>query len=104
MTEIYEKLRRESDLRWKEMTEDGTPWIRVGSAICGRSVGAMEVVTALEQELQRLEVGGHLPRPRAWLAASPCRSCEPWPIEGHVGHREWPDAGTRRSYGGVQEV
>jgi NADH-quinone oxidoreductase subunit F len=60
MTEIYEALKRESDLRWKLMAEEATPWIRVGAAICGRSVGAMEVITSLEQELQRLEIGAQV--------------------------------------------
>ena len=53
MTEAYETLKQEADQRWQALAQGEKPWIRVGTAICGRSVGAMEVITALEQELQR---------------------------------------------------
>ena len=40
---------------------------------------------------------GYLPRPWSRLAQSQCRSCEPRPIKGHVGHRELPHGGSRRA-------
>ena len=53
MTEAYQALKQEADRRWQALAQGPAPWIRVGTAICGNSVGASEVIAALRQEIQR---------------------------------------------------
>ena len=45
----YQELKQEADRRWKEL--NSKPWIRVGTAMCGQAVGAVEVVAALKAKL-----------------------------------------------------
>ncbi|MSQ41261.1 MAG: NADH-quinone oxidoreductase subunit F [Dehalococcoidia bacterium] len=53
MTEAYQALKQEADRRWQTLAQGERSWIRVGTAICGRSVGAVEVIYALQEELRR---------------------------------------------------
>ena len=47
---------------------------------------------------------GHLPRPRGGVALGQCRSRQPRPVEGHVGHRALPHGGARRACRALREV
>ncbi len=42
--------------RWQSFTAGDTPWIRVGTALCGKAAGADEVIAAITGELQRHSV------------------------------------------------
>ena len=48
----YQELKSRAEQRWLELTSDGTPWIRVGTAMCGQAAGAVQVVEALKAELE----------------------------------------------------
>ena len=48
----YEEIKQTADERWKDLTEGSEPWIRVGTAMCGHSAGAYEVIEALRNELE----------------------------------------------------
>ena len=48
----YEEIKQTADERWKDLTEGSDPWIRVGTAMCGQSAGAYEVIEALRNELE----------------------------------------------------
>ena len=60
MTETYDALRQEADSRWQALGQSKQAWIRVGTAICGRSVGALEVIAALEGEIQQRGIGAQV--------------------------------------------
>ena len=49
----YQEIRQTADDRWKALTEGSEPWIRVGTAICGHSAGAYEVIDALKAALEK---------------------------------------------------
>ena len=48
----YEEIKQTADERWTILTEGPEPWIRVGTAMCGHSAGAYEVIDALRSELE----------------------------------------------------
>ncbi len=48
----YEEIKQTADERWKDLTGGSEPWIRVGTAMCGHSAGAYEVIEALRNELE----------------------------------------------------
>ena len=52
----YAELKAGADRRWQELTGGDTPWIRVGTAMCGHAAGALDVVDALRAELDQREV------------------------------------------------
>ena len=43
----------EAGRRWRWLTGDETPWIRVGTALCGKAAGADRVIAAIHAELER---------------------------------------------------
>ena len=49
----YEELKAEADRRWQALVAGDSPWIRVGTAMCGHAAGAYEVLRAIEGELGR---------------------------------------------------
>lgn len=49
----YQELKTEADRRWRALTSGETPWIRVGTAMCGHAAGAFQVIAALKAELER---------------------------------------------------
>ena len=56
----YEEIKKAADDRWQRLEECLNPWIRIGSAMCGQSSGALEVIAALRAELDRLGITAHL--------------------------------------------
>ena len=52
----YEKIRETADERWQTLTNGPDPWIRVGTAMCGHSAGAYDVIDALKAELDRRRI------------------------------------------------
>ena len=51
----FVELKTQADERWREFTSGESPWVRVGTAMCGQAAGALDVVEALKDELSRLK-------------------------------------------------
>ena len=49
----YEDLKTEADNRWENLNNGDSPWIRVGTAMCGQAAGALDVLDAIKKELVR---------------------------------------------------
>ena len=56
----YEEIKRAADDRQQHLEGGPSPWIRIGTAMCGQSSGALEVITALKSELDRQEITAHV--------------------------------------------
>ena len=52
MPPSFEDLKAQSTRRWQELSQ-GVPWIRIGTALCGKAAGADGVVAAFKEELAR---------------------------------------------------
>ena len=48
----FAELKAKADQRWQELVSGDTPWVRVGTAMCGHAAGAREVVDALNAGLE----------------------------------------------------
>lgn len=53
MAKGFEKLQAEAKRRWQSLSDGKVPWIRVGTALCGKAAGADEVIEAIYSELDR---------------------------------------------------
>jgi len=60
MTLSFDDRRRQAIRQWRALQESDKPQILVGTATCGRSAGAMEVLDTLRQELRNRGVEAHL--------------------------------------------
>ena len=60
MAREYRDIRAYSQARWEAFTEADTPWIRVGTALCGLAAGAGNVVEAIRERLARGGVDAHV--------------------------------------------
>jgi NADH:ubiquinone oxidoreductase subunit F (NADH-binding)/(2Fe-2S) ferredoxin len=49
----FDELVAEASRRWQSLTAGETPWIRVGTALCGKAAGCDAVLQALQASLQR---------------------------------------------------
>ena len=56
----YEEIKSAADDRQQHLEGGPSPWIRIGTAMCGQSSGALEVITALKSELDRLGITAHV--------------------------------------------
>ena len=56
----YEEIKQTADERWKSLTEGPEPWIRVGTAMCGHSSGAYEVIEALRETLESENISARI--------------------------------------------
>lgn len=56
----YEELKQTADERWKNLTEGPEPWIRVGTALSGQSVGAYEVIDAFREALESENISARI--------------------------------------------
>ena len=54
----FEALEQEARSRWD--AESTRPWLRVGTALCGQAAGGLEVVEALQKELDSEGVDARL--------------------------------------------
>ena len=48
----FEALKAEADHRWLSLSQGDVPWIRVGTALCGKAAGADQVIAGLKTELK----------------------------------------------------
>jgi len=60
MTPSFDDRRQQAIRQWNLLQESEKPRILVGTATCGRSAGAMKVLDAFRQELQRRGLDAHL--------------------------------------------
>ncbi|MBI4234584.1 MAG: SLBB domain-containing protein [Chloroflexi bacterium] len=60
MLAAFQALREQATARWDALGKGARPWIRVGTAICGRAAGAAEVLEALKRELARRGVDANV--------------------------------------------
>ena len=56
----YEEIKQTADELWKNLTEGPEPWIRVGTAMCGHSSGAYEVIDALRGALESQNIAARI--------------------------------------------
>ena len=56
----YEEIKQTADERWIDLTQGPEPWIRVGTAICGHSSGAYEVIDALREALESENIAARI--------------------------------------------
>ena len=60
MAPSFQEIQTEAQRRWQELIYGDRPWIRVGSAMCGKAAGCDSVVAALESALQKHGLSAHL--------------------------------------------
>ena len=60
MPPSFQEIQAEAQRRWQELTFGDRPWIRVGSAMCGKAAGCDSVVAALESALEKHGKPAHL--------------------------------------------
>ena len=56
MSRSFEDIQAEAGRRWQALTGGQVPWIRVGSALCGKAAGADRVIELIREELRRHNV------------------------------------------------
>ena len=52
----FQEIRAEADDRWQALTAGDTPWVRIGTGMCGQAAGAVQVVEAVRDELKRRDI------------------------------------------------
>ena len=52
MARSFEEIREEAGRRWESLASGKVPWIRVGTALCGKAAGADQIIEALKNELE----------------------------------------------------
>ena len=52
MAKSFIDIQAEADERWRSLAGGDVPWIRVGTALCGKAAGADQVIEAIKTELQ----------------------------------------------------
>ncbi len=53
MATSFEEIRTEAGGRWNALTAGDVPWIRIGTALCGKAAGTDDVISAIHAELQQ---------------------------------------------------
>ena len=53
MAVSFEDVHAEAARRWQSLTSGGVPWIRIGTALCGKAAGADQVKAAIHAELEQ---------------------------------------------------
>ena len=56
----YQEIKETADERWQTLTNGSDPWVRVGTAMCGHSAGAYEVIDALRAELDSRQITANI--------------------------------------------
>jgi len=52
----FEEIRHHAELHWQQLWNSGHPVVMVGTATCGRAAGALEVVRAIREEVEKHEL------------------------------------------------
>ena len=53
MAREFEEIQAESGRRWQSLASGEVPWIRIGTALCGKAAGADQVMEAIHSELRQ---------------------------------------------------
>ncbi len=53
MASSFQEIVGEAQSRWQELAVGGLPWIRIGSAMCGKAAGCDPVSAAIESALAK---------------------------------------------------
>ena len=56
----YRDIRAEADARWEALNHGDFPVIYIGTASCGRAAGAMEVLHAVQETLEKEQLHAHV--------------------------------------------
>lgn len=52
MSPSFQEIEAEAQMRWQELNFGGRPWIRIGTAMCGKAAGSDSVVAATEAAME----------------------------------------------------
>lgn len=53
---LFSDIKKQADQRWQDLVSGDDPWIRIGTAMCGQAVGALNVLDTLRSELEVLDI------------------------------------------------
>ncbi len=53
ITAAFEEIKQHAELGWNQLWNSGNPLVMVGTATCGRAAGALEVVKAIRDEVDK---------------------------------------------------
>jgi NADH:ubiquinone oxidoreductase subunit F (NADH-binding)/(2Fe-2S) ferredoxin len=56
MGRSFDEIRTEAESRWRSLTAGEVPWIRVGTALCGKAAGADRVISTIHSELRQHDI------------------------------------------------
>ena len=56
----YTDLKELADDKWLELDSGDKPWIRIGTAICGKAAGADQVFNEIHSVLNELKIDSHV--------------------------------------------
>ena len=62
MAASFAEIRDQAAERWRSLTASQTPWIRVGTALCGQAAGAEMVADAILEELEKQGLSARVSR------------------------------------------
>ena len=62
MAASFAEIRDQAAERWRSLTASQTPWIRVGTALCGQAAGAEMVADAILEELEKQGLSAQVSR------------------------------------------
>ncbi len=62
MAADFLEIQEEALRRWEALTDGDSPWIRVGTALCGQAAGADQVIATLISELERQGLNAQVSR------------------------------------------
>ncbi len=54
----FQELKTQSDAVWQQLTSGAGPWVRVGTALCGKAAGADAVVVAFQEAFRQQGIAG----------------------------------------------
>ncbi len=57
---LFEEIQRRAKKEWEELKQSKIPLIFVGTATCGRSAGALEVLEIIRNEIKNREITAHI--------------------------------------------
>ena len=56
----YIELKAKAEEGWQTLTQGDSPWIRIGTALCGKAAGASLVLESLKADLERRGIQAHV--------------------------------------------
>ena len=62
MAASFSEIRDLAAERWQDLAAGETPWIRVGTALCGQAAGAEQVADAIQEELEKQGLSARVSR------------------------------------------